>query len=30
VRLLVEGTEDEVKEATELIDSVKGEPAYPL
>jgi hypothetical protein len=30
VRLLVEGTEDEVKEATELVDSVKGEPPYPL
>ena len=30
VRLLVEGTEEEVKEATELVDSVKGEPLYPL
>jgi hypothetical protein len=30
VRLLVEGTEEEVKDATELIDSVKGEPPYPL
>jgi len=30
VRLLVEGTEEEVKDATELIESIKGEPPYPL
>ena len=27
---LVEGTEEEIKDVTELIESVKGEPPYPL
>ena len=30
VRLLVEGTEEEVQETQELIDSIKGEPRYLL
>jgi len=30
VRILIEGTEDEVKETLELIESIKGEPRYLL
>lgn len=30
VRLMVEGTEEEVKETLDLIESVKGEPRYLL
>jgi hypothetical protein len=30
VRLMIEGTEEEVKETLELIDSIKGEPRYLL
>ncbi len=30
VRLLVEGTEEEVKETLELVESIKGEPRYLL
>jgi hypothetical protein len=30
VRILIEGTEDEVKETLTLIDSIKGEPKYLL
>jgi hypothetical protein len=30
VRILIEGTDDEVKETLEIIDSIKGEPRYIL
>jgi hypothetical protein len=30
VRLLVEGTEEEINETLELIESIKGEPRYLL
>jgi len=30
VRLLLEGTEEEVEAAIDLVDSIKGEPRYLL